>query len=133
MEIKKVSRGIVIYKSSYSFADTIKKLRATFEEKQIKIFAVIDQQAEAEAVGLTLMPSTLFIFGNPKVGTQFMQYNSLAALDLPLKALIREDENGEVTLSLNTTEYIATRYSLPDNFIDKFVDIENLLGKSICK
>ncbi len=133
MEIKKISRGIVIYKSSYSFVDTIKKLRATFEEKKIKIFAVIDQQAEAEAVGLTLMPLILFIFGSPKVGTQFMQYNSLSALDLPLKALVREDENGEVTLSLNTSEYIITRYSLPDNFIDKFVAIENLLGNAVSK
>jgi uncharacterized protein (DUF302 family) len=59
-------QGIVSLVSPYAFADTVQRLLAAFTEKGIKVFATIDQQAEARTVGLEMPPTTLIVFGNPK-------------------------------------------------------------------
>jgi len=56
--------------SPYPFADTVRRLLSAFADHGIKVFAAIDQQAEAAAAGLTMPPTTLIIFGNPKAGTR---------------------------------------------------------------
>ena len=66
------SRGVVSIMSPYEFADTVRRLLSAFTDHRIKVFATIDQQAEALAVGLTMPPTTLIVFGNPKAGTPLM-------------------------------------------------------------
>ena len=53
-------------------ADTVARLLDLLGSKGVKVFAVIDQQAEARAVGLDLRETTLVIFGNPAAGTGVM-------------------------------------------------------------
>ncbi|HKJ60849.1 MAG TPA: DUF302 domain-containing protein, partial [Hyphomicrobiales bacterium] len=81
------SLGIVKLKSPYSFTETLQRLLDAFAEKSIKVFATIDQQAEARAFGLSMPPTVLLIFGNPKAGTPLMLANPEAGIDLPLKVL----------------------------------------------
>ncbi|MDR7662547.1 DUF302 domain-containing protein [Limosilactobacillus fermentum] len=57
-------------------------------QRGFKIFAAIDQAAEAQNVGLTLKPTVLLIFGNPKVGTLLMQEDDQVAFELPIKLLL---------------------------------------------
>jgi uncharacterized protein (DUF302 family) len=66
------SRGVVSILSPYPFADTVNRLHSAFVDHGIKVFVTIDQQAEASAVGLTMPPTTLILFGNPKAGTPLM-------------------------------------------------------------
>jgi len=80
--------------------------------KGIKIFARIDQRAEANLVGLALRPTELIIFGDPKTGTPLMDAYPSLALDLPLKALVYEDTTGDVWLCFNSPEYLAERHGL---------------------
>ncbi|MGB7894764.1 MAG: FAD-dependent oxidoreductase [Microcoleus sp.] len=61
--------GIITQPSQYSVTETIDRLEAILKAKNITIFARIDQQAEAEKVGLSLRPTQLLLFGNPKAGT----------------------------------------------------------------
>lgn len=77
--------------SNHSVDDTATRLAAMIGAKGMKLFAVIDQAAEARQVGLTLRGTTLVIFGDPKAGTPVMAASPLAALDLPLKVLIWDD------------------------------------------
>jgi uncharacterized protein (DUF302 family) len=65
-------------------------LLSAFADHGIKVFATIDQQAEAAAAGLTMPPTTLIIFGNPKAGTPLMLAQPRSGLDLPLKVLVSE-------------------------------------------
>jgi len=104
--------GIVSIPSPYPFADTVQRLLSALASHGIKIFVTIDQKAEAAAVGLTMPPTTLLLFGNPKAGTPIMLEQPLAALDLPLKALVTEPTPGEVIVSFNTAAYILQRHSL---------------------
>ena len=85
--------GIVTKSSTLSVADTVTRLLDLLGSKGVKVFAVIDQRAEARAVGLDLRETTLVIFGSPAAGTGVMAAAPLAALDLPLKVLVWAESN----------------------------------------
>ncbi len=97
--------------SRHSYSDTIRLLQRTIEDRGNTIFAVIDQAAAAAGVGLTLRPTTLVIFGNPKGGTALMEAFPLIGLELPLKMLVWE-ENGVVSVSYVPASEIAARYGV---------------------
>jgi len=81
------------------------------------IFATIDQAAAAESAGLSLRPTTLLVFGNPKGGTPLMEAAPLVGLDLPLKLLVWEDDRG-VHVAYTPMSEIAQRYAIDDPRID---------------
>jgi uncharacterized protein (DUF302 family) len=78
----------------------------------MKIFSRLDQAAEAKAVGLTMRPMVLFIFGDPKAGTPLMKRYPSLTMDLTLKALIWESEEGKVWISYNRPEFLQARHGL---------------------
>ena len=71
---------------------TIATLKKTLEQKGITVFATIDHQAAAKAVGEELSPITLLIVGNPKVGTALMQEEPFMGIELPLKIVVYEQD-----------------------------------------
>src|ERR1035438_4428640 len=77
--------------SHHPVASTVSVLTGLIEAKGMKLFAVIDQSAEARQAGLALRETTLVIFGSPAAGTPVMQASPLSALDLPLKVLVWDD------------------------------------------
>jgi uncharacterized protein (DUF302 family) len=98
--------------STHPPQETVDLLESFLSDKGMKIFARIDQAAEAAAVGLELRPTILLLFGNPMAGTPLMvQYPNLA-LDLPLKALVWE-EAGQVHVSFTSPDELRERYKLP--------------------
>jgi len=105
--------GVTRFASMFSVEETVARLVNRLETKDIKVFARIDQQAEARSVGLDLRPTELVIFGDPKGGTPLMQKFPELALDLPLKALVYQDDGGKVWVLLNSPEHLAERYGLP--------------------
>jgi uncharacterized protein (DUF302 family) len=98
--------------SSHPPQKTADLLESFLSGKGNKIFARIDQAAEAAAVGLELRPTILLLFGNPKAGTPLMQQYPNLALDLPLKLLIWE-EAGKVHVSFTGPDELRERYNLP--------------------
>ena len=87
-------------------------LESFLSGKGMKIFARIDQAAEAAAVGMELRPTILLLFGNPKGGTPLMQQFPNLALDLPLRALVWE-EAGQVHVTFTGPVELRERYNLP--------------------
>ena len=108
------SHGIVTIESRYSVDVTADRLEGVLKEKNMTIFSRIDHAAAAAGIGETLRPTVLIIFGNPKVGTALMKCGQTAGIDLPLKALIWEDEYGSVKLSYNDPGFIADRHGISD-------------------
>ncbi|MEH2091836.1 DUF302 domain-containing protein [Nostoc sp.] len=113
------NNGIISQLSQYSVPVTIDRLEAVLQVKGITIFARIDQQAEAEKVGLSLCPTQLLLFGNPKAGTSLMvaEPTIALALDLPLKVLVWEATDGKVWVSYNDPNYLKQRFSLSDELV----------------
>jgi len=106
-----IEADVVTKLSQQSVADTVAKLTGMISAKGMKLFAVIDQAAEARQVGLTLRETTLVIFGSPKAGTPVMAASPLAALDLPLKVLIWADGD-QAKVSYYAPAALAARHHL---------------------
>ena len=106
--------GLVNVKSAHDVKMTADLLEAALVKKGMTVFARIDHAAGAEKVSMQLRPTELVIFGNPKVGTPLMLCDQNAAIDLPQKALIHEDVEGQVWLSYNSPAYLAERHQLKE-------------------
>ena len=105
--------GLISIRSKHSVDETVIAIVGLLREKNIKLFAVIDHSGEAKQAGLQMPPTRLVIFGNPKGGTPLMLASPSAAIDLPLKLLVAQDNAGNVWISYNSPEYLAKRHTLP--------------------
>jgi uncharacterized protein (DUF302 family) len=105
-----VKGGLVTAPSAHDVKETIDRLENDMKSKGMTIFARIDHAAGAKAVGLSLRPTELLIFGNAMAGTPLMQAQQTLGIDLPLKALAWEDASGKVWLSYNDPGWLATRH-----------------------
>ncbi len=107
--------GAITKASPRSVAQTVARLKELLGAKGIKVFTLIDQRAEARAVGLDLRETVLVVFGNPVAGTPVMEAAPLAALELPLKVLIWADGDRGTQVSYADPAVVAARYGLaPD-------------------
>jgi uncharacterized protein (DUF302 family) len=104
--------GMITVPSSHGPIETINKFEAEVNAKGMIVFARIDHAAGAAAVGLSLRPTELLIFGNAMGGTPLMQSAQTIGIDLPLKALVWQDQSGSIWLSYNDPGWLAKRHGL---------------------
>ena len=104
--------GLITIKSNHSVKDTVKQLKQALNAKGMTIFDTINHKKGAKGVGKKLRPTTVVIFGNPKIGTPLMHCSQTMAIDLPQKALIWKDDNGQVWYSYNAPQYLAQRHNI---------------------
>ncbi len=105
--------GLLRYASAHSPADTVGRLHAAIEARGMTLFAHIDHAAGAAQAGLSLRPTDLLIFGNARGGTPLMQAEQTIGIDLPLKALVWQDEGGATWLAMNDPAWLAARHAAP--------------------
>ena len=117
--------GIVTKLSHLPVADTVARLTGLVSAKGMRLFAVIDQRAEARQAGLDLRETTLVLFGSPAAGTPVMAASPLAALDLPLKILVWADE-GQTKVSYYSPAALAARYHLGADLARNLAGIDAL-------
>ena len=117
--------GIVTKLSHLPVADTVKRLTDIVSAKGMRLFAVIDQRAEAQQAGLDLRETTLVFFGSPAAGTPVMAASPLAALDLPLKVLVWNDE-GQTKVTYTAPATLAARYHLDPGLAGNLAGINAL-------
>jgi len=111
--------------SPRSVTETVSRLTGILGAKGLKVFAVIDQSAEASQVGLSLRATVLVLFGNPAAGTPVMVAAPLSALDLPLKVLIWDDA-GQTKVTYYGPAALAARYELNADLTAKLAAIAPL-------
>ena len=128
-----LSRGVARIESAFAFDDTVHRLQSAFASHGIKVFATIDQQAEASAVGLAMPPTTLIVFGNPKSGTPLMLARPESGIDLPLKVLVLGHEDGRASVVFNTTEYLVERHAFSPDAIAGIAPAIALIEKTVSR
>jgi len=131
LEAPDMDNGIIDVPSLYSVPETMARLQSVLKEKGITVFALIDHSGEAEKAGLTMRPTQLLIFGSPKGGTPLMVATPRLAIDLPLKALAWQDEQGKVWLSYNSPEYLQQRHGFPADLLKNIAGIGALIQKAV--
>jgi len=104
--------GLVTIRSNYGPKETMDRLESEVKGKGLTVFAHVDHAAGATAVGLTLDPTDLLIFGNAKGGTPLMQAVQTIGIDLPLKILVWQDAPGQTWLSYNDPHWLAKRHGI---------------------
>ena len=102
--------GLVALKSPHGAKATMDRLESVVKQSGLTVFARIDHAAGAAKAGKKLRPTELLIFGNPQGGTPLMECSQTAGIDLPLKALVWEDEKGQVWLGYNDPAFLAARH-----------------------
>jgi uncharacterized protein (DUF302 family) len=120
--------GLVHLSSSRSALDTANSLERVVLGRGLRMIARIDHAGDAAKVGLTMHPSELLIFGNPIAGTPLMVASPTLAIDLPLKALVWQDVDGQVWLSYNHPHYMQERHQIPDSLLNNIAGL-----RSICE
>ena len=123
--------GMVHLNSRYSAAETLARLEAAIKAMGIHIHASIDHSGDAAAAGLAMRPTHLLIFGNAKAGTPLMVATPTLAIDLPLKALVWEDEGGLVWLSYNDPEYLRKRHGFADELLKNIAGVKMLAEEAV--
>jgi uncharacterized protein (DUF302 family) len=123
-------QGITQVASHHSVDETVERLRGILAAKGVTLFALVDHSGEAAKAGMSMPPTKLLIFGNPKAGTPLMLARPSIALDLPLKILVAEDEAGKVWISWNAPEYLRERHGLPQELMQNIAVTETLAAKA---
>jgi len=123
--------GLLQVASPYTVDETVNRLESVLAERGVQVFAVVDHSGEAEKVGMKMRPTKLVIFGNPKGGTPVMLAAPTLAIDLPLKALVWEDEDGKVWVSYNSPEYLQQRHGVPEDLIKNIAVAGALVAKAV--
>jgi uncharacterized protein (DUF302 family) len=101
--------GLVTRPSAHPVRATLDRFAAAVREAGWVVFAEIDHAAAAQAVGMTLAPRTVVLFGNPRAGTPGMAANPTLAIDLPMRVLVWQDAQGRTQVTRSTGEDLATR------------------------
>ena len=123
--------GLVLVRSRFSVGDTVGRLEAAFKNMGMQVFAVIDHSGEAQKVGLQMRPTKVVIFGSPKGGTPLMVAAPSLAIDLPMKALVAQDAEGEVWVTYNSPEYLQERHGVPGELIKNLAGAGAVIGKAV--
>ena len=105
--------GLIAFKSPYAAKETMNRFEENAKQRGLNVFARIDHAAGAAKIGKSLRPTEVLIFGNPQGGTPFMECAQSAGIDLPLKALVWEDAQGQVWLAYNDPSYLTQRHGVP--------------------
>jgi uncharacterized protein (DUF302 family) len=126
-----IGEGIIRKPSTRTVPETLDRLEAVLKAKGIGVFARVDHSGEAAKVGLTMPPTQVLIFGNPKAGTPVMLAAPTSAIDLPLKALAWQDTAGKVWLGYTDPAYFARRYRLTEAQVAPLAGIGQLIDAAV--
>jgi uncharacterized protein (DUF302 family) len=120
-----VGEDVITKTSNGSVDDTVARLSALLGAKGLKIFLIIDHSGEAANVGMRLRETKVVIFGSPHAGTPVMVAAPLAALDMPLKVLVWDDD-GQTRVSYTAPSAFGKRFGLSDELVGRVAAIEGL-------
>lgn len=103
--------GIVSIASPFDFDTTVQRVQDAIASQDDTVgFGSVDFQARAKAIGVTLAPATMILFGGPAPGAKAMSSAPTLGLDgFCQKFLIWQDENQQVYLSFNDLLALAER------------------------
>jgi uncharacterized protein (DUF302 family) len=100
--------------SKYSVKKGVKRFEKILDESGLSLFQIIDHSQNAKNCDMKLLPETVVVFGNPKMGTLLMQCNQSMGMDLPLKMLFYEDYEGRSWIAYTNPEYYSLKHNIKD-------------------
>lgn len=100
-------------KSELPVSDVTARLEAAIEKAGARVFTKVDFQQGVKSVGKDIRPTTVLIFGSPKIGADAFAIGQTIGLYLPLRVLAYEDASGQVWLSYPDPADAAVEHGIP--------------------
>jgi uncharacterized protein (DUF302 family) len=122
---------ITEFASRFDFGKTLQRLTDAIEGAGMSVFASIDHAAGARGVGLSMPPTTVLLYGSPRGGTPIMQAHPRAALDLPLRVLVREAPDGTVLAAFHPAAGLLAGAGVPAELAGRLAPAQQLLVKAV--
>ena len=119
------------YASSYAFGATQERLERGIEKAGMTIFARIDHAAAASRAGFQMPPTMVLLYGNPRVGTPLMLAAPQAALDLPLRVLVRNDSQGRTTIAFHPATSSLRMAGVPEALATRLEPAQRILIEAL--
>jgi uncharacterized protein (DUF302 family) len=116
--------------SPFSFAATLARLTQAIEAAGLTIFAKIDHAAGAAQASMEMPPTVVLIYGNPRGGTPIMQASPWAALDLPLRALVREAA-GKTFVAFRPAGAVLRADGVPEALASRLDGAQAIIAKAL--
>ena len=104
--------GFRLVTSPHDVPATLERVKVEVEGRGLSVFSEIDHAANAASVGRELPPTRLLLFGNPTPGTRLMRCGRTVAVDLPMKMLVWEGEDGRTRIGWNEPTWLAGRHGI---------------------
>jgi uncharacterized protein (DUF302 family) len=120
----------VEFESAHSLAETLGRIESAITSHGMTIFARVDHAAGARDAGLTMPPTVVLLYGNPKGGTPMMLASPRAALDLPLRVLVRE-QNGRVLVSYHPVRSVLARAGVSNELAARLEPAQAVLANAL--
>lgn len=98
--------------SNAGVEESVKRLTDAVENAGARVFNTIDFAAGNASVGKDLRPTTVVIFGSPKIGANALQTGQTMALNLPLRILFFEDASGQTWATYDDPTAIAPTHGI---------------------
>ncbi|MFK2875830.1 DUF302 domain-containing protein [Rhodanobacter hydrolyticus] len=124
------AQGIAQIRSAHDVPTTLRRLEDIFKAHGLTVFARIDFSGDATRAGLSMRQEEMLIFGNPKAGTPLLQASPSVGLDLPLKALVWQDEQDAVWIAYNDAAYVLQRHGLSSSLAANIAGAAALLAQA---
>jgi uncharacterized protein (DUF302 family) len=128
---EQTTSDIVEHVVSADFASTVERIAAAITQAGMTVFARIDHAAGAREAGLIMPPATVLIYGHAKGGTPIMLAAPLAALDLPLRVLVRQREDGQTAIAFHPVAAMLRRAGVPGDMAARLEPAQHLLMQAI--
>jgi uncharacterized protein (DUF302 family) len=127
------AESIVEQESKWSVDETVARLERALKAQNVPLFASFDHDGNARKADMTLRPTRVLVFGNPKVGTKLMQASQPAALDLPLRVTVWQDERDRVWVGYRSVEALAAEHGIkdPDTVATMARALDGLVAKAV--
>jgi uncharacterized protein (DUF302 family) len=123
--------GYAERKSSMAFQQTVDRLADSIEKAGMTVFARIDHAAGARELGMSMAPAVVLIYGHARGGTPVMLFAPAAALDLPLRVLIRENDKGETLVAYHPIQRVLETCNIPDKLTVGLAKAQQIVVGSI--
>ena len=122
-----ISVAVAEHVSPLAFEATLQRLLSAIEAAGLRVFSSIDHAANAREAGMQMLPATVLIYGNARGGTPIMLAAPLAALDLPLRVLVREREDGQTVIAFHPILAALRQLGAPDNLAARLQPAQQML------
>jgi uncharacterized protein (DUF302 family) len=123
--------GFIEHVSDLPFEATLECLVKTIEQAGLIVFSRIDHQAGAQRAGLEMPPTTVLIYGHPKGGTPIMLAAPWAALDLPLRVLVRVRDDNKTTIAFHPIGAVLRQAGVPEALAERLDGAQAILVKAV--